>query len=132
MHPHAELATRYLNAINDADVEAIRSIYADDARIWHSFDRIEQTVEQNVASLLSLKAAMPDINWDLERLDALPEGFVLTYHLRANLDGKDIACRACVLGTVRDARIVRIDEWIDVQRLLGRLSPEQLKALTPA
>lgn len=129
MNAHIDLAKRYLQAINDADVDTIRSIYADDAVIWHSFDRREQPVAENIASLLALKKAMPDVAWQLEMLEGREQGFLLTYQLTAQLQGKAVSTRACVIGTVEAGRITRIDEWIDVQRLLGRLTPEQLKAL---
>ena len=45
------LAEKFVSAIERADVDVIRQCYASDARIWHNFDNIEQTVEQNLATL---------------------------------------------------------------------------------
>ena len=47
-HPDDALAARFFAAIEAGDIDAIRAIYAPDARIWHNTDGIEfpgQTVD---------------------------------------------------------------------------------------
>lgn len=45
------VAERFFRAVEAGDVEAIRAIYAPDARIWHNHDGVEQTVDENLRVL---------------------------------------------------------------------------------
>ena len=57
------LAEQLIAAINAEDTASMRQIYAEDAKIWHDFDRQEQDPETNVQSLLVLRKAIPDVRW---------------------------------------------------------------------
>ena len=45
------LADRVMRAIEQGDAETVAACYAPDARIWHNFDGLEQTVEENLRTL---------------------------------------------------------------------------------
>ena len=44
---------RFLACLERGDVDQARSFYAPDARIWHNFDELEQTVDENLKRLAS-------------------------------------------------------------------------------
>ncbi len=126
---HVEIAKRFIAAIDAAEPAAIRQIYAEDARIWHDFDGVEQTVDENLGLLKQLRTVMPSAHWHLGRIESLPDGFLLTYELKAIIGGKELATPACVIGTVANGRITYLQEWINAGRMMSRLSPEEQRAL---
>jgi CBS domain-containing protein len=51
---------RLIDAIVAGDPAAVTAAYHPDDRIWHNFDQIEQTVDENVATLKWFIRAMPE------------------------------------------------------------------------
>jgi hypothetical protein len=45
------LVADFSKAYCSGDVHALRAVLAPDARIWHNYDRVSQTVEENLAML---------------------------------------------------------------------------------
>ena len=128
------IAEQLIAAINAEDIDTMRKLYADDAKIWHDFDRKEQDPETNVQSLLVLRKAIPDVQWVTTRIEPLPNGFLLTYELTMtfNKDSsgeKEMRIPACVIGTVDNERIVRLEEWVNSAPMMKYLTPEQLATL---
>ena len=54
-----DVAERFFTAVESGDLEAVRAIYAPDARIWHNHDRKEQTVEENLKVLAWVARHLP-------------------------------------------------------------------------
>ena len=46
------------------------------------------------------------------------------------LNERELKLPACVIGTVVDGSITRIEEWINTMPMMKHLSPEQIKLLT--
>ena len=108
------LAQRFVGAIERADIDEIRACYAVDARIWHNFDNIEQTVDQNLVTLGWLVKRLPQRRYNVLRRAALPDGFMQQHVLEGTTHrGEDFALPACIVCTVRDGRITRLDEYLD-------------------
>ncbi|HEX7777309.1 MAG TPA: nuclear transport factor 2 family protein [Parvibaculum sp.] len=108
------LAARLLTAIETVNLDEIRRCYCEDARIWHNFDNIDQTVEENLKTFLWMQGAMSDIKYDVRRRFAFPGGYVQQHVLTAKrADGKAFAIPACVVVTVKDGRISRLEEYLD-------------------
>jgi uncharacterized protein len=61
-----ETADRLFRAVEAGDVEALRSIYASDAVIWHNTDGKTESREQNLETLLRSCRALtqPDLYGD--------------------------------------------------------------------
>lgn len=127
---HVAIAEQLIAAINAEDTTAMRQIYAEDAKIWHDFDRQEQDSETNVQSLLVLRKALPDVQWVTTRIEPLPNGFLLTYELTMVFGEKEIRIPACVIGTVQNDRITRLEEWVNSAPMMKYLTPEQLAILS--
>jgi uncharacterized protein len=109
-----ELADRFLTGVQAGDQEAVHACYAPDAVIWHNFDGIEQTVDQNMRSLRWFVRTLPDRRYRVLRREAIKDGFVQQHVLEATLpDGTAWAMPACVVVTVKDGLIVRLDEYLD-------------------
>ncbi len=108
------LAERFFRAIETADVAAIGTIYAPDARIWHNYDDKEQTVEENLRVLNWVTRTLSKRHYRVVRRETFPGGFLQQHVLEGVLpDGTQFRVPACIVCSVKDGRITRLDEYID-------------------
>jgi uncharacterized protein len=116
---HEELADRFLAAITSGDVDALRSLYAPGALIWHNGPGpgggTEQGVDDNLRTLRWLSRNLNDIRYEEVRRHPLPDGYVQRHVLRGYLQSRvPIEMAACLFVTVDgDGRISRIEEYSD-------------------
>lgn len=110
-----QAAERLFTAIERGDVAAIREIYAPDAKIWHNNDGKTQTVDENLAVLKWVVENIGEISYSDARRQATETGFVQQHVLRGRLkgSGKMFELPACIVCTVEDGRITRLDEYLD-------------------
>ena len=107
-------AQKFVGAIQSGDTATVRACYHPDAKLWHNNDGIEQTVDQNMKVLDWFIRALPDRNYRVTRLEALPDGFMQQHILEATLpDGTKWAMDACVVVRMENGVITRLDEYID-------------------
>jgi uncharacterized protein len=122
-HP-LRVAERLFDAITAGRLDDVRSLYADDAVIWHSNDGRTQGPDENVATLRWATTNLRDMRYTDVRRSATDEGFVQQHVLRAvNRRGDEVAAPACIVCQVRDGRITRLDEYLDaavVARMVAR------------
>lgn len=109
-----DLATRLFDAVQSGDVTAVRAIYAPDVAIWHNYDGVTQSGEQNLKTLALASAAIKDFRYEDVRLTPTPTGFVQQHVLRGTApDGSELRVPACIVCIVVDGRITRLDEYFD-------------------
>lgn len=114
VHPHTALARRFVAAIEAGDIDAVREIYAPDARIWHNHDGREQGREDNLKVLGWMVKTFKARKYLVRDLQPTPEGFVQQHVLEAEtLDGRQLRLPACLVVAVKDGRITRLDEYFD-------------------
>jgi ketosteroid isomerase-like protein len=118
------LAERFFSAVERGDIDAVKAIYAPDARIWHSHDLMEQSVEENLRVLAWMSRALPGRRYRVQRRVAIPGGFLQQHILEATTAGGPFSMPACVVVEVKDGRIARLEEYLDSARVadLGRLT----------
>jgi ketosteroid isomerase-like protein len=108
------LADRLVRAIEGADEAAIRAVYAPEARIWHNFDNKEQTVDENLRVLRWMTRILSERHYRVLRREAFPGGFVQQHVLEGALpDGQKFELAACLVCSVENGRITRLDEYLD-------------------
>ncbi len=108
------LAKRFVAAIMATDIDAIREIYAPDAKIWHNFDNIYQTVDENIRGVYWIHKVLKNVNYEVKRIQPFPGGYVQEHVLRGTLpSGEQFAMPAAVICTVKDGRITALDEYLD-------------------
>ncbi len=108
------LADRFFEAIPKGDIETIRSLYAPDAAVWHNFDGVAQTVDQNLRVLAWVAAGVEGLRYEDVRRRVTPDGWVQQHVLRGTApNGKPLEIEACIVFTVADGRITRVDEYLD-------------------
>ena len=109
-----ELADRFFTAIPKGDLETVRAIYAPDALIWHNNDQTTQSVEQNLQVLAWVTKNIAGLRYEEIRRHVTPGGFVQQHVLRGTApNGKPLEVPACILCSVKDGRITRLDEYLD-------------------
>jgi uncharacterized protein len=108
------LADKVFAAIEAGDVDAVRAVYADDVSVWHNFDMVDQTREQNLRTLGWMHGRARGLRYtDVRRL-VLDHGFVQQHVLKATaLDGTEMAIPAMLNVHCADGRITRIEEYLD-------------------
>jgi ketosteroid isomerase-like protein len=112
---YLELAERFVTAIEAADVDTIRACYAPDARIWHNFDDIEQSVDENLTTLSWLVKRLPERRYEVQRREALADGFLQQHVVTGITRACDrFALPACIVCRVAESRITRLDEYLDM------------------
>jgi uncharacterized protein len=119
-----QVAERFFSAIERGDIEAVKAIYAPDARIWHSHDLTEQSVEENLRVLSWMSRSLPNRRYQVHRRVAIPGGFLQQHTLEATTQGGPFSMPACIVVDVRDGRIIRLEEYLDSACVaeLGRLT----------
>ncbi len=109
-----EVAEQLFAAIMAGDVEAVRSVYAPDVRVWHNFDGIEQTADENLRVLTWLVRKVKNLRYEEVRRYATPEGFAQQHVLRGTApNGAELEVPAAMFCTVADGKITRLEEYLD-------------------
>jgi ketosteroid isomerase-like protein len=113
------LADRMTRGYEQNDVDAIAACYAPDARIWHNFDGVEQTVEEQLAATRWLNDRLKNLKYDIVARHSFDGGYVQQYVVHGTLvnGGEAFSMPACMNVTIRDGRIARLDEYLDSAHL---------------
>jgi len=123
---HLQIAKRLIDAVAAGDIEAVRNIYARDAVIWHNNDGVMQSVDENLAVLAWVVKHISNLRYDDIRRHATPTGFVEQHVLHGTLpNGNALSVPACLVCTVEDGRITRLDEYFDSAHLAPLLTGSQ-------
>jgi len=120
----SDIADRLFAAIQAGDLDAVRSLYAPDAVIWHNTDGSEQTPDENLRVLRWVVEHLADRRYEEVRRSPTPTGFVQQHVLRCTReDGTRVEIPACIVVTCAEGRITRLAEYLDsghVARLTGK------------
>lgn len=118
-----QLADALFAAIEAGDIDGVRSVYSDDALIWHNNDEVEQTPAQNLVVLQWIVDNLTDRKYEEIRRTITPTGFVQQHVMRfTRKDGTRQEIPACLVVAVSDGHITRIDEYLDsahISRITG-------------
>jgi len=109
-----DLARKYMAALNAGDVAAARNCLHPDAEIWHNYDGLEQSVDQNMATLEFLLSKSKSLSYDIHRQDVIESGYLQrhTLHLVSNT-GIEMQTEAIAIISVKNGKITRIEEFLD-------------------
>lgn len=109
-----QIADRLFRAIEDGDLDTVRSLYAPDIVVWANFDNRDQTLDRSMKVLGWLCSTLRDRHYDVRRRDVIPGGFLQEHVLRGTApDGSTIALSACIIATVADGLITGMHEYLD-------------------
>ena len=115
MATKTEVIDRLFAAITGGNVEAARSIYAPDAKIWHNFDNIEQAPEQNLQTLGWLSRSVKNLRYEDVTRTEMADGRVFQQHTMrgTSQSGNDFELFACIVFTLDGDHITRLEEYLD-------------------
>jgi ketosteroid isomerase-like protein len=119
-----ELGDRLFEAIASGDLGALREIYAPTVRVWHNFDRVEQSLEENLRVLDWVTKNVSGLRYEQVRRQPTQSGFVQQHVLRGTAaGGEPLEVAACLVCRVEGGRITRIEEYLDSAQLAPLLRP---------
>ena len=108
------IAQRLFAAIEAGDVAAVERLYAPEIVVWHNYDGVGQTKDENLRTLRWLTRNVTNLRYEEIVLQETPGGFVQQYVLRATApDGNALEVPVCMVGKVTGGRITRLDEYMD-------------------
>ena len=110
-----DVAQRFLDALNAGDVDAARACYHPDAEVWHDFDGVTQTVDENMRLMAAMGKRASRREYVIRRLEPIEGGYLQQHSLEiTTLAGQDLVAEAVALVQVGgDGLIHRLDEWIN-------------------
>ncbi len=110
----SRLADRFCAAIETADLQSLRAIYATDAIIWHNYNGHETTAEQNIAVIGTFPTLFDSFAYTQIRRELFATGFVQQHVARGRKkSGEAFAVPVCMVVRIRGEQIVRVDEYFD-------------------
>ena len=104
----------FLGAVTRGDIEVVRAMYAPGAIIWHNNDGVSQAADENLRVLGWIAANVKDFRYEDVRFQATDSGFV-EQHVTCGTSpgGRPFAIPTCLVVTVADGKIARLDEYLD-------------------
>lgn len=109
-----ELAQKYMDCLGARDVAGARACLHPDAKIWHNFDGLTQTVDENMATLEFLIQKSTALTYDIHRMEEVKGGYLQRHTLRITaLSGEELSSEAIAIISVEAGKIVYIEEFID-------------------
>ncbi len=116
-------AEHFVMSIQRGDTAAVRACYAPHAKIWHNTDHVEQTVDKNIELVKWLHRTLTNVRYRVLKRVALADGFLQTHVLEGTrADGSRFNLDACVIITLENDLIVRLDEYIDSAQTIAATS----------
>ncbi|MBL0768594.1 nuclear transport factor 2 family protein [Sphingopyxis sp. XHP0097] len=109
------MATRFFDAIEAGDIDAMRSCFTPDAEIWHNTDEAIVTRDQTATTLTGMVARIKDRKYAERRLTVYPGGFVQQHELKGVRVHDDVPVRlpCAIICRVEAGKITRLDEYFD-------------------
>ena len=89
-------------------------MYAADATVWHNTDEVDGPARDARGNLDILRAAVPNFRAAETRLHVWEDGCALQYAFVGTLpSGAALRIPGCIIVTVRDGLIARVQEYVD-------------------
>ena len=109
--PFEDIVRRFHEALALGDVARLAAVYADEIVVWHTFDRVGQTKEQNLRTLAWMLEHVEGLSYDDIRVAYTDDGFVQQHVFRTTKPPLEVPCM--LRAWCRGDRIVRIEEYLD-------------------
>lgn len=96
------------------DINGFLQVYAPEISVWHNNDRKTQNYGENSAILGGFMNLFASLEYTDIRRTYVDEGIIQQHVVVGTLpDGRRFEMPACLILTIRDGRIVHIDEYLD-------------------
>jgi ketosteroid isomerase-like protein len=112
-----ELCETFFDAYQDRRVDILERVLADDCIIWHNVFGKETTKQHNLSHFHDSYRGQRRRTYDDRIVNTFHDGFVIQYQLGGvQHSGHRGSLWICIVATVRDGQITRIDEYMDSGR----------------
>ncbi len=112
------LATRFFDAAERGDLEAIGECFHPEIVLWHNIDEREKDKKEGLSLIAGSIGRLAEREYAERRLGIFPGGFVQQHVLRGTRkDGVRLAMPIAVVCQIREGKIVRLDEYLDTPRV---------------
>ncbi len=109
-----EIAKQLTARTLTGDTEGVGELYHDDAVVWRNFDERELAKKQVLKVIGLLAKGVADLRYEDLRVIATETGFVQQHVMRGRAQsGAELRVPACLVATVEEGRIRRLDEYLD-------------------
>ena len=107
------IADDMMGATEACDLARLDEIWSPDLRLWYNTTLETLSKEQAFGAISRLSADIEGLRFiNAHRLYG-DDGFVEQHDVTGRIDGKEFHVRTCIIVTVSDGRVSRIDEWWD-------------------
>jgi hypothetical protein len=92
----------------------MQAFLAPDAKVWHNFDEVNQSVQETVAGMGIILGKISQVRYEERRCVGFEGGFVHQHAFTGiKADGSKLRIPACIVGTVEGGKVTRVDEYMD-------------------
>lgn len=110
-----EVVAAMFAALEAGDIDAIDRLYADDLVVWTNFAKVEAPKAPSLKLVAWLARSVRGLRYEIVARHEIADGVVQQHILHGTApDGTELHAPACLVVRVRDGRIVRIDEYLNV------------------
>lgn len=108
------MARAFLDALGGSDDDAVRALFAPEARFWVNISASVYTVPERLDLLALERTHLQDLVFDDVRTLATPSGFVLQFTTRATVvGGEALRIPVCIVAGIVDGEITLVEEYAD-------------------
>ncbi|MSO78281.1 MAG: nuclear transport factor 2 family protein [Acidimicrobiia bacterium] len=114
MSTTSDLAERFVKALMTIDVDTLRTCLAPDARFWVNIGPTEFTIDQRLGALELEGQHLAEHGVEDVRITSTEYGFVVQLvTVGTTTGGEALRVAVCLVATVNDGLITRVDEYAD-------------------
>jgi len=115
-----QLAKDFFAAIERADLDALRALYAPDVEVWHNLTKRVQGREENLALLRTFTGRVKELRYEILAREFFADGFAQRHVLRGKIpSGAELEAQVCLVVHVADGTIRRLYEYLDSRAIAG-------------
>jgi ketosteroid isomerase-like protein len=109
-----DVASDFVAALADSDIEALRALLAPDASFWVNIGSSSFSVDERLAVLEQERSHLVALTFEGVRTQATPTGFVVQLTTVATTTaGTDLRIPVCLVATADGDRVSRVEEYAD-------------------
>jgi ketosteroid isomerase-like protein len=114
MSDSTHVARALIAAITAGDVAAVDALYHDDAVVFQNTSGATLSKRKMLGVIRFLATGVSELRYEDVRVQPTPTGFVQQHVLACrSASGVPVRAHACLVATVEDGRIRRLDEYLD-------------------
>lgn len=110
-----KIADALRNAVETCDTDSLRELYAEDAEIWQNTSGRTMDRERAIRMIEWLCDTLDELSYEDVRYRETADGYVQQHTLTGTRksDGSAVRLDACLIATIADMKLVRVDEYLD-------------------